>query len=68
MACAEGYAASALEREDSRGAHYREDHPATSDLAASSYVVVQRQGNGLDLRRERVRFTRVAPGQTVIVE
>jgi len=61
-------AASALEREDSRGAHYREDHPATSDLAASSYVVVQRQGNGLDLRRERVRFTRVAPGQTVIVE
>jgi fumarate reductase flavoprotein subunit len=61
-------AASALEREDSRGAHYREDHPETSDLAASSYVVVQRQGNALDLRRERVRFTRVAPGQTVIAE
>jgi len=61
-------AASALEREDSRGAHYREDHPATSDLATSSYVVVQRQGNGLDLRRERVRFTRVVPGQTVIAE
>ena len=61
-------AASALEREDSRGAHYREDHPATSDLAASSYVVVQRQGNALDLRRDRVRFTRVAPGQTVIAE
>jgi fumarate reductase flavoprotein subunit len=61
-------AASALEREDSRGAHYREDHPATSNLAMSSYVVVQRKGNGFDLRRERVRFTRVAPGQTVIAE
>jgi len=61
-------AAAALAREDSRGAHYREDHPPPSDLAQSSYIVVQQLGPQLDIRRERVRFTRVEPGQTVIVE
>ena len=61
-------AASALAREDSRGAHYREDHPATSDLETSSYIVVRQQGDALEIRRAPVHFTRVAPGQTVIVE
>jgi len=61
-------AAAALAREDSRGAHYREDHPAASELATSSYILVQQQRAALVIRRERVRFTRVAPGQTVIAE
>jgi len=61
-------AAAALAREDSRGAHYREDHRAPGELATSSYIVVQQRGPELGIRRERVRFTRVAPGQTVIAE
>jgi fumarate reductase flavoprotein subunit len=61
-------ATSALAREDSRGAHFREDHPQTGDLPSSSYIVVTQAGDRLAIRREPVRFTRVEPGQTILVE
>ena len=59
---------SALEREDSRGAHFREDHPQTGDLEGSTYIVVRQDGQGLVTSREPVHFTRVVPGQTTVVE
>lgn len=61
-------ATSALAREDSRGAHFREDHPHTGDLEGSSYIVVMQDGQALSMRREPVHFTRVVPGQTILQE
>jgi fumarate reductase flavoprotein subunit len=60
--------AAAQARTDSRGAHFREDHPTASDLQTSRYTVVRMREDDIEITTEPVHFTRVAPGQSLLDE
>ena len=68
IAVSQVIAAAALLREDSRGAHFREDFPLPGELQQSSFTVARADGDALVLDREPVRFERVRPGETILEE
>ena len=56
----------ALMRENSRGAHFREDFPETGALDDSYFTNVRQTGEDLKVTREAVAFTIVKPGETIL--
>jgi fumarate reductase flavoprotein subunit len=58
----------ALSRENSRGAHYRDDFPEPGSLEESYYTAVNLDQNGLRIQNQPVQFTMIKPGQTILVE
>ena len=58
----------ALARENSRGAHFRDDFPEEGDLAASYFTTARLDGERIAVGTAPVAFSRVEPGQTLIRE
>ena len=56
----------AMAREDSRGAHFRADHPAVRDLENSRYTCVGWQDGRFNIETRPVKFTRVKPGESLL--
>ena len=59
-------ARAALWRENSRGAHFREDFPDQGDLDSSYFTVARQSGESVEVSREPVQFTIVRPGETIL--
>ncbi len=56
----------ALARENSRGAHHREDFPDSGTMESSYFTVARQTGESLHVTREDVQFTIVRPGETIL--
>jgi fumarate reductase flavoprotein subunit len=68
LAVSRAIAHAALAREDSCGAHFREDFPRGADPAAAAFTRIRRRGDGFALEFVPVEFTRVRPGESLLKE
>ena len=68
LAVSKAIAHAALAREDSCGAHYREDFPRGADPAAAAFTRILQRRDGFALEFVPVEFSRVRPGESLLRE
>ncbi|NOR61096.1 MAG: FAD-binding protein [Rhodobacteraceae bacterium] len=56
-----------IARENSRGAHFREDFPESGSMESSYFTVACQKGDSVDVTREAVQFSIVKPGETILL-
>jgi len=61
-------ALAARRRENSRGAHFREDFPDPGELATSTFTVARQRNGEIAIADSPVQFTIVRPGETLLKE
>jgi fumarate reductase flavoprotein subunit len=59
-------ALAARRRENSRGAHFREDFPDEGDLASSAFIVARQEDGLTEMSDCPVEFTIVRPGESLL--
>jgi fumarate reductase flavoprotein subunit len=59
-------AEAALQRNDSRGAHFRADFPESGPLEQSAFTSARLNGDALEISMRPVAFTRVKPGDSLL--
>ena len=57
-----------IAREDSRGAHFREDFPDAGRMEDSTFTTARKVGEAVEVTTEPVDFSIVRPGETILPE